>query len=212
MYIPKVFSENRLDVLHDFIRNHPLALVVTSDYEANLIPMSLYNEGEKGTLRCHLARGNTQLESLRNAKEVLLVFTGSHGYVTPEVYPSKKTHGKAVPTWNYSMVQVRGKPNVIDDTKWVLRQIKDLTEQMEQDRPQPWAVSDAPEEYIQSQLKLIVGVEIVITQIDGKFKVSQNQSDENRQGVETFFRDICDNEMTDFISNRGAKNQEKNKC
>ena len=103
------------------------------------------------------------------------------------------------------MVQVRGKPKVIDDTKWVLQQIKDLTEHMEQDRPQPWAVSDAPEEYIQSQLKLIVGVEIIITQIDGKFKVSQNQSEENRQGVENFFRNLGDKEMTNYISNRGAK-------
>lgn len=205
MYRPKPFIEDRLDVLHDFIKKYPLGLILTPDLEANLIPINLYNEENKGILRCHFARMNTQLDSLQGVDEVLVTFTGPQGYVTPEVYPTKKIHGKAVPTWNYSMVQVKGKPHVIDDSEWVLQQIQDLTEIMEVGRQHPWKVSDAPDEYIQSQLKGIVGVEIIISKIEGKFKVSQNQPEENRRGVEEYFRNTNNFAMADYVTNCGIK-------
>lgn len=208
MFRPKIFAEDNLAVLQDFIRKHPLGLFVTSNkdasIQANLIPMSLIETDEKGILRCHFAKVNTQLESLKMADEVLIIFTGSQGYISPELYPTKKVHGKAVPTWNYSMVQARGVPKIINDSKWLLDHITDMTNELEANNPTPWKVSDAPEEYIRSLLSSIVGVEIVISQIEGKFKVSQNHPDENRRGVENHFRQIGDEEMADYVANRGT--------
>lgn len=208
MFKPKIFAEDNLDILQEFIRKHPLGLVVTTDKDnsihANLIPMSLITNHEKGILRCHFAKSNTQLESLKAINEVLIVFTGSQGYISPELYHTKKVHGKAVPTWNYSMVQVRGVPQIITDSRWLLDHITDMTNDLEANNPKPWKVSDAPEEYIQSQLSSIVGVEISIRQIEGKFKVSQNHPDENRKGVENHFRQIGDEEMANYVATRGA--------
>ncbi|MCO5142558.1 MAG: FMN-binding negative transcriptional regulator [Oligoflexia bacterium] len=205
MYRPKVFAEDRIEVLHDFIKEHPLATVVTAGPNgilANLIPVSLHAVGEKGTLRLHLAKMNLQADRLKVGDEVLMVFHGPQNYVTPNFYPSKKVHGKVVPTWNYSLVQVRGKASVIDDPKWVLEQINDLTEAMEKTNETPWKVSDAPEDYILSQLKVIVGVEVPIETIEGKFKVSQNQSKENNEGVEQGFLKQGDHQMASLVAER----------
>lgn len=209
MFKPKIFSEDRIEVLQKFIKDHPLAMLscIRADgkIEMNLIPMTLYHEGDKGVIRCHMAKSNPQVESLRNAGEVLLTFTGAHGYVTPESYPTKKQHGKAVPTWNFSMVQVRGKPTLIDESDWILKQIEDMTNEMEAGNSIPWKVSDAPSDYIQSQLKLIIGLEIPISQIEGKIKANQNHPEENRLGVEKQFRDSGNHEMADYVLNKGIK-------
>ncbi len=208
MFKPQVFAEDRLEVLQGFINQHPLGLLSSigtyNKIEANLIPMVLYPNKDKGVLRCHLTRMNSQITSLKDSQEVLVVFSGADGYVSPVLYQTKKLHGKAVPTWNYSMVQVRGKPTIIDDSKWILQQIEDMTNTLEAKSSHPWNVEDAPEDYIQSQLKLIVGLEISITNIEGKFKVSQNHPDENRNGVEKHFREIGNEEMADYVLNRGA--------
>lgn len=188
MYKKKEFSEDRIEVLHRFINQHPLATIIThgeGGMMANLIPIFLIVDGAKGVLRLHLAKMNPQLKHLENGGEVLLVFNGPQSYITPSWYPTKKETGKVVPTWNYSMVQVRGVPKVIDDSEWILRQIKDLTIQMESGRENSWQVSDAPESYILGQLNVLSGVEISISSIEGKFKMSQNQSEENRVGVIT---------------------------
>lgn len=150
---------------------------------ANLIPFSLQAGGEKGILRAHLARGNKQLDALREGAEVLVVFQGPESYVTPSWYPSKAEHGKVVPTWNYAMVQVRGKPLVIDDVTWLRPHVEQLTNNLERERPHPWKVSEAPDEFIATQLKAIVGIEIPIRSIEGKWKVSQNRLPTDRQGV-----------------------------
>lgn len=205
MYRLKVFAEDRIEVLHQFIRDFPLATLVTSGPSgtlANLIPVSLHDIGEKGTLRLHLAKMNPQADRLIAGDEVLLVFHGPQNYVTPNFYPSKKANGKVVPTWNYSMVQVRGKATVFDDPKWILQQINDLTEAMEKTNENPWKVSDAPEDYILSQLKIIIGIEIPIETIEGKFKVSQNQSDENNKGVEEGFFKQGDEAMASLVAKR----------
>lgn len=186
MHCPSIFREERLDVLHGLITAHPLATLITagsSGLMANLIPFTLHNGGEHGILRAHLARGNKQLDALREAAEALVVFQGPECYVTPSWYPSKAEHGKVVPTWNYAVVQVSGKPVVVDDAAWVQAQIAQLTANLEDGRDHPWKVSDAPEDFIAAQLKAIVGVEIPVLSIEGKWKVSQNRLAQDRQGV-----------------------------
>ncbi|MFL9608540.1 FMN-binding negative transcriptional regulator [Methylobacillus sp. Pita2] len=186
MHNPSVFKEERLDVLYQLITEHPLATLVTSGAQglmANLVPFTLHADKENGVLRAHLARGNKQLDELRAGGEALVVFQGPQFYVTPSWYPSKAEHGKVVPTWNYTMVQVRGTPRVIDDPDWLLAQAGHLTQLNEAERTQPWHVADAPEDFIASQLKAIVSVEIPIQSIAGKFKLSQNRQQQDKQGV-----------------------------
>lgn len=186
MHCPRVFREERLEVLHGLITAHPLATLVTAGsggLVANLIPFTLHAGGEKGILQAHLARGNKQLDALREGVEALVVFQGPECYVTPSWYPSKAEHGKVVPTWNYAMVQVRGEPRVIDDVTWLRAQIEQLTDNLESGRQRPWKVSDAPDDFIAAQLKGIVGVEIPVRSLEGKWKVSQNRLPIDRQGV-----------------------------
>lgn len=186
MHCPATFREERLDVLHDLMTAHPLATLITAGrggLTANLIPFLLHAGGDQGILRAHLARGNKQLDDLREGVETLVVFQGPECYVTPSWYASKAEHGKVVPTWNFAMVQVRGKPQVIDDAGWVLAQLQQLTGEHENGRKHPWRLSDAPDEFIAAQLKGIVGIEIPILSIEGKWKLSQNRLPADRQGV-----------------------------
>lgn len=186
MYCPSMFREDRLEVLHQLIRRYPLATLITSGsggLMANLVPFSLHGGGAFGVLRAHLARGNTQLDALREGAEALVVFQGPESYVTPSWYPSKAAHGKVVPTWNFTMVQVRGRPQVFDDAQWLLAQVQQLTEQHEAGRGDPWKLADAPDDFIAAQLKAIIGFEIPIRAIEGKSKLSQNRLPADRQGV-----------------------------
>lgn len=186
MHNPTVFREERLEVLHGLVKAHPLATLITGGSNgliANLIPFSLHDGGEYGIVRAHLARANKQLDDLREGTEALVVFQGPEGYVSPSWYPSKAEHGKVVPTWNFAMVQIRGKPRVIDDAGWIRAQVGELTSNHENKREHPWKVSDAPDEYIATQLKAIVGIEIPIFTIEGKWKASQNRLPADRQGV-----------------------------
>jgi transcriptional regulator len=187
MYIPSSFRERSIEQLHDLIVKHPLGLLIThgdNGLEASPIPFLLYaDEGKYGKLRAHLAKANPHWKSLAEHTECLVVFQGPDGYVTPSWYPSKaKTH-KVVPTWNYATVQVRGHAAVIEDAAWLRRQLDDLTACQEMLRPQPWSVSDAPTDYITTQMNAIIGIEISINRIDGKWKMSQNKEDADREGV-----------------------------
>jgi transcriptional regulator len=187
MYIPASFRENRAERLHDLIVKHPLGLLVThsgSRLEASPVPFLLYaDEGEQGVLRAHMARANPHWKSLAGSAECLVVFQGPDGYVTPSWYPSKAETLKAVPTWNYATVQVYGCPSVIQDSAWLRRQLDDLTSFHERPRPFPWSVSDAPADYTANQMKAIIGIEIPITRIEGKWKMSQNKDAADRIGV-----------------------------
>ncbi len=186
MHCPALFKEERLEVLHGLMTAHPMATLITAGTNgliANLIPFSLHKGGDYGILRAHLARGNKQLDELREGAETLIVFQGPECYVTPSWYPSKAEHGKVVPTWNFAMVQARGKPQVINDADWILTQIEQLTENHEHSRSKPWHVSDAPDDFIAAQLKGIVGIEIPIVSIEGKWKISQNRTPTDRNGV-----------------------------
>ncbi|MEO9339100.1 FMN-binding negative transcriptional regulator [Mesorhizobium sp. SB112] len=189
MYQPPHFVETRLDVLHSLIRTHPLGLLVSNGQEgpvANPLPFLLDSDVlPNGRLRAHLAKANPQWRMLADDPEipVLVVFQGADTYVTPSWYETKRETGKVVPTWNYAIVQVRGRARVIDDKDWLRAQIAELTESHETKRSEPWQVSDAPEAFIQAQIKGIVGLEIDISSIEGKWKVSQNRPVADRAGV-----------------------------
>ncbi|MGN6490050.1 MAG: FMN-binding negative transcriptional regulator [Devosia sp.] len=187
MYQPPAFRETDLPTQQAFIAGHPLGLLISTGpggVLANPIPFVLYpGEGPLGTLRAHLARTNPQWQALAAAPEALVVFQGAEHYITPSWYPQKAVDGKVVPTWNYAMVQARGPARIIEDAAWLLANVAALTDQQEGRRPEPWAVADAPESFIAGQLKGIVGVEIAIADMAGKFKASQNRSEADRAGV-----------------------------
>lgn len=183
MYCPPAFAESRPEVLAALIRAHPLGLLITQGVDgptANPLPLQLT---ETGILRAHMARANPQIRDLESGAPVLVVFQGEESYISPAWYATKQETGKVVPTWNYLMVQARGTPRVIADADWLRGQVDSLTRQMEDDRPEPWQVSDAPEKYINAQLRGIVGLEIDITDMRGKWKAGQNKAQADRAGV-----------------------------
>jgi transcriptional regulator len=211
MYLPPLFREDRLDVQHALIRAHPLGLLVTNGpggLLANPIPFVLDQEpGPLGTLRGHLARGNPQWRDLDPEQEALVVFQGVERYITPSWYETKRETGKVVPTWNYAVVQARGRVRVVGDEAWLARQIVALTEAQEAERERPWAVTDAPPSFIGHQLKGIVGVEIEIARIEGKWKVSQNRPEADRAGVVDGLTEDGDEAslaMAELVGARGA--------
>lgn len=209
MYRPPAFREDRLDVLHAFIRAHPLGMLVSAGLGglmANPIPFLVDPAAtEKGLLRAHLAKANDQLAALRQGAEVMVLFQGPDAYVTPSWYASKREHGKVVPTWNYATVHAWGTPRVIDDETWLRGQIGDLTLSQEAGREHPWRVDDAPADFLAGQIKGIVGLEIPIARIEGKWKVSQNRSAADRQGVIDGLRQEVPEkgEIADLVEQRG---------
>ncbi len=187
MYVPEAFAETDLTTLHALMREHPLATVVslnTDHLQASHVPLVLYpDEGPSGTLRGHLARANPQWSTLDASVDVLCVFHGPEAYITPSWYETKKEHGKVVPTWNYVTVHASGPLKVIEDADWLLTNVNAVTDQQEAERAERWRVSDAPDRFVQTMLRGIVGIEIPITGLDGKWKLSQNRPDVDRQGV-----------------------------
>ncbi|WP_416795694.1 FMN-binding negative transcriptional regulator [Ciceribacter azotifigens] len=187
MYQPPHHREDRREVQHALIRSHPLGLLISSGEGgllANPIPFRLVNTDlGMGTLQAHMARANPQWRALAAGAEVLVVFQGADHYVTPAWYETKRETGKVVPTWNYAIVQVRGTVRVIEDSQWLRAQVNRLTDSHESRRMIPWAVDDAPDDFITAQLRGIVGIEVPITAIEGKWKVSQNRNEADRRGV-----------------------------
>ncbi|MGA1456348.1 MAG: FMN-binding negative transcriptional regulator [Arenicellales bacterium] len=185
MYNPATFSETDPKVIADLIDSHPLGMLISGGaggLRASPVPFFLKRSNEFA-LVAHLARANDHWKDLEALRECLIVFQGANNYVTPSWYPSKAETGKVVPTWNYETVQVRGVPRVIHDTVWLNELVTDLTHRMESKRPEPWAVADAPENFIDAQLKAIVGLEITVTEVTGKWKMSQNRSRPDALGV-----------------------------
>ncbi|CAN7583938.1 FMN-binding negative transcriptional regulator [Phenylobacterium sp. LjRoot219] len=203
MYTPPAFEEARPERLRDLIRGYPLATLVTAGpggLTANLVPFVLAETEGGDVLRAHMARANDQVASLREAAEALVIFQGPQAYITPSWYETKKVHGRVVPTWNYVVVQVWGKPQLIAEPDWLMAQIDHLTRNQEAGRSEPWAVTDAPESYIASQLHAIVGLEIPVARIEGKWKVSQNQPEPNRQGVIRGLREAAAEDMAAVVA------------
>lgn len=187
MYLPRHFEESRTDVLHELIVAHPLATLVTltaHGLEANAIPLHLRHEGGAfGTLVGHVARANPMWGQFDPAVETLAVFQGPQAYITPSWYATKRQTGKVVPTWNYVIVQARGPLRIRDDADWIDTLLHELTARHEAARPAPWSVDDAPREYTEALMRAVVGIEIPIVRLAGKWKVSQNQPAANRAGV-----------------------------
>ena len=211
MYLPAHFAESRPQVLRDFIAAHPLGLLVTQSraggIDANSVPFFLdsSDDGTLGVLRAHVARANPVWTSARDDVDALVVFQGPHGYVSPAWYPSKAEHGKVVPTWNYVMVQARGRLRANDDKAWLRAFVTRLTERHEGGRPAPWAVADAPADYIETMLGAIVGIEIALGSLVGKWKVSQNRAAADRAGVaEGLLRERDDTALAAEVSTPGG--------
>ena len=189
MYLPAHFAESRPQVLRDFIAAQPLGLLVTQNraggIDANSVPFFLDTDDDAtpGVLRAHVARANPLWKEARDDVDALVVFQGPHGYVSPAWYPSKAEHGKVVPTWNYVMVQARGRLRAVDDKAWLRAFVTRLTDHHEGSRAAPWAVTDAPADFIEATLGAIVGIEIPLSSLVGKWKVSQNRSAADRAGV-----------------------------
>ena len=187
MYTPNQFHETRLDVLHGLIQRYPLGTLITvtdGEITANHIPFLIEaSDSGPGILKCHVAKANPVWRELGNNKESLLVFQGCNTYVSPSWYPSKQEHGKAVPTWNYTVVHARGIAQATTDREWLLQHVRQLSDHHESSQVSPWQVGDAPADYIDKMLGAIVGIEIPISSLAGKWKVSQNRPESDRVGV-----------------------------
>ncbi|SDI62167.1 FMN-binding negative transcriptional regulator [Pseudomonas panipatensis] len=187
MYLPSAFRQDDRGELLRLIGETPLATLVTAGeqgLQASHLPLLLAaDEGEQGTLYGHLARANPQWRELAAGAEAMLIFQGPDAYVSPSFYPSKAEHGKVVPTWNFIAVHAYGVAETIEDAPRLLQIVSRLTELHERERAQPWAVSDAPEDYVAGMLRAIVGFRLPIARLEGKWKLSQNRTAEDRAGV-----------------------------
>jgi len=187
MYIPRANEEKRISVMQALMVSHPLGTLVTlgaSGLFASHVPMVLeVGDSQFGVLRCHISRANTQWRDFVPTVDALAIFAGHQHYVSPTWYPGTKEHGKEVPTWNYVVVHAYGPLQVIEDEQWLLTNVEKLTNIHEAGSPVPWRVSDAPVDFIRSQLKGIVGLELPIRRLEGKWKVSQNRTEKDREGV-----------------------------
>jgi transcriptional regulator len=179
MYVPPHFDESRTDVLHALIEKSAIGVLITngrSGLDANHIPFELNrSQGTHGVLHCHVSRKNPVWQDIATGDEVLVVFRAADAYISPQWYPSKQETHKQVPSWNYLVVNVHGRVTVRDDERYVRGNVARLTRMHEASQPMPWKMTDAPEDYIETMLKGIVGLEIEITRLVGKVKLSQNK-------------------------------------
>jgi|SRR5450830_637396 len=186
MYTPASFHEERLDVLHGLITAHPLGALVHQDADgltADHLPFEIAAptpEAPFGTLRAHVARANPLWRTAGVQQDSLVIFQGPHSYITPAWYAEKQASGKVVPTYNYAVVHGHGPLRAIDDPAWLLALVVRLTARHEAQRSMPWAVNDAPQEYIDKMLKALVGIEIPLTRLTGKWKLGQNRTAEDQ--------------------------------
>jgi transcriptional regulator len=188
MYIPASYAEHDAAALFDFIEGNPLGILVTSSPSDGLfathLPLLVHRDrGERGVLAGHLARANPHHRQVDAGAEALVVFSGPDAYVTPSWYEAKREHGRVVPTWNYAAVHVYGTLRLNDDPAYLRGHLEALTHRHEAPRTAPWSVSDAPNDFIATQMKAIVGIELEITRMEGKWKMSQNRSAADIDGV-----------------------------
>ncbi|MGH1542038.1 MAG: FMN-binding negative transcriptional regulator [Arenicella sp.] len=187
MYIPKKFRQDNQSQLVELIKDRPFATLVcttSAGLEANHIPLLITATPENNyRLKGHIAKANPLWKTVDNNSSVLVIFHGSQSYISPSFYPTKKEHGKVVPTWNYMSVHVKGNITFISESDWKLQMLTELTDHLENDEPSPWKVTDAPDVYIEKQLGGIVGIEITVESLEGQWKLSQNQPANNQMGV-----------------------------
>ena len=205
---PEVFSETRVDVMHAMMTEHPFAAVVshaTGSLSADHVPLVVHSSVDPlGALHGHIAVSNPLFRETSGPIEVLCLFQGPQTYVTPAWYASKKEHGKVVPTWNYVVVHARGTLTFKRDPEWLMRHLHELTDAHEQNRPQPWAVTDAPDDYVSRMLRGLVGFEIIIDDLQGTWKMSQNKTPADRSSVERGLAEAGATDLADLVQNRGA--------
>lgn len=187
MYTPEHFTIDDPDAVSAHIGAHPFAALVAGGKDG-LVAVHLpllfdADRGELGALRGHIARANGVFDAGLEGAEVLVIFSGPEGYVSPGWYPSKKENPKVVPTWNYSAVHASGILHFREEKDWLLMIVRDLTDRFEAGQSEPWSVDDAPKDYVDAMTRGIVGVEIEISRLEGKAKLSQNRSEEDRRGV-----------------------------
>jgi transcriptional regulator len=187
MYIPRANEETRVPVMHELIFSQPFGSLVTmgaSGLFASHLPMVLEQDGsELGTLKAHVSRANTQWRDLPSSIDALVIFAGPHHYISASWYPGTKEDGKEVPTWNYVVVHAYGPLKAIEDPVWLRAHLERLTDAHEAGFANPWKVSDAPADYINQQMRGIVGLEMPIRRLEGKWKVSQNRDERDRGAV-----------------------------
>ena len=210
MYLPSHFEETRAEVLHQLIRSHPLGALVTfgaDGLNANHVPFEIDpHPAPLGTLRAHVARANPVWRQFSREVEPLVIFQGPQTYITPSWYQTKKETGKVVPTFNYIVLHAYGAMRVIEDAGWLRKFVGGLTDRFEASRAQPWAVTDAPEDFIAMQLRAIIGIEISVTRLIGKWKTSQNRPAADQKGVVAGLR-----ESDDAVAQAMAAAVEQNK-
>ncbi|MEO8359747.1 MAG: FMN-binding negative transcriptional regulator [Vicinamibacteria bacterium] len=187
MYTTAVNAENRRPVLLQMMANHPLAALITlgeSGLNASHIPMVHEEDGsEFGVLKGHVSRANGQWKEVSDRVDALAIFSGPEHYISPGWYPGKQEDGHVVPTWNYVVVHASGPLRIVRDEAWLMSHLESLTQQQEASFSPPWKVSDAPTDYIAGMLKAIVGFELPIRKLEGKWKLSQNRNERDRAGV-----------------------------
>ena len=196
MYVPAYFEETRPEVLHELIFEHSLAALVTlgsGGLNANHIPIELDpGPAPFGTLRGHVARGNPVWHDFSRDVEALAVFQGPQVYISPSWYQTKRETGKVVPTYNYVVVHAYGPMRIIEDRAWLRGLVERLTNRYEAGRAVPWKVTDAPADFVEQMLGAIVGIEIPLTRLRGKWKVSQNRPPADLDGVVKGLREMTD--------------------
>ncbi len=187
MHVPKQFAETDIAVLHALIGAAPLGAWVTmaeGELEVNHIPFLLDSErGQSGVLTGHVAKANPIWKSFTQDIASVVIFQGPQTYITPSWYPSKAAHGKVVPTWNYAVVHAYGRPHAIQDSDWLLQHVNQQVDLREKDQALPWKVSDAPADFVDRLVNAIVGIEIPIERLLGKWKVSQNRAEPDKLGT-----------------------------
>ncbi|BCF91303.1 MULTISPECIES: FMN-binding negative transcriptional regulator [Paraburkholderia] len=203
MYVPAHFAETRKDVLHARIVEHPFGTLIThgsSGLDANHIPFELAAEdGELGVLRAHVARANPVWQEVANGDEVLVVFHAGDAYISPNWYPSKHELHKQVPTWNYMVVHAHGRITILDDERYVRGVVGRLTRTHEASEPKPWKMGDAPKDYVDTMVKAIVGIQIEVTRLVGKSKLSQNKEARDIQGAAEALRSSGESQLADAM-------------
>ncbi|MBI4624061.1 MAG: FMN-binding negative transcriptional regulator [Verrucomicrobia bacterium] len=212
MYVPAHFEESRPEILRALIAAHPLGTLVTlgsTGLNANHLPFELAPAPAPfGTLRAHVARANPVWQDFSREVDALVIFQGPQAYITPTWYETKKESGKVVPTWNYCVVHASGPLRIIDDPAWVRAMVERLTQRFEAHRAAPWNISDAPADFIARQVAAIVGIEIPVGRLIGKWKVSQNRPPADREGVADGLLEETDADavaMSELVRNQGRK-------
>lgn len=205
MYIPAQFAETRPEELARIMRTYPLGVLVTQSavgLDANHIPFEYEPDPKSpGKLIAHVARANPVWQQCPSGSNVLVVFRGADAYISPNWYPSKHEAHRQVPTWNYEVVHAHGVVTVHEEERFLRRVVSRLTQHHESTELKPWKMGDAPPDFIDGMLKCIVGIEIEITSIVGKVKLSQNKDDRDRIGVVDALSIRGNNKMAEAIKN-----------